>query len=103
MIMEASWSLEENQRCLMRNASVGYWLPGNVAGAFEIAEHAAPAGVDQRLDGGVGVLRRVMDLRNVEHGRHAVVELREAAEQFADVDILRPVDRRELVDRMFPK
>ena len=76
---------------LMRVASVGYWFPGNAAGAFEIAEHGAAAGIDQRLDGGIGVLRRVMDLRNVVDGRDAVVELREPAEQFADVDVLRPV------------
>ena len=32
-----------------------------------------------------------MDLRNVVDGGDAVVELRQAAEQLADVDILRPV------------
>jgi len=37
------------------------------------------------------MLRRVMDLRNVVHGGDTVVELREAADQFADVDILWPV------------
>ena len=75
----------------MRVASDGYSVAGNVAGAFEVAEHAAPAGIDQPLHGRVGVLRRVMDLRNVVDGGDTVVELREAADQFADVDILRPV------------
>ena len=37
------------------------------------------------------MLRRVMDLRNVVDGGDAVVELREAADEFAGVDILRPV------------
>ena len=49
----------------------------------------------QRLDGGVRVLRRVMDLRNVVHRRDAVVELAKSAEQLVDVDVLRPVDGRE--------
>ena len=37
-----------------------------------------------------------MDLRDVVHRRDAVVELREAAEQLVDVDVLRPVHRGEL-------
>src|SRR5439155_9650238 len=59
--------------------------------ALEIAEGGAAPGVEQRLDGGVRMLRRVMDLRDVVHGRDAVVELRQTAEQLADVDVLRTV------------
>ena len=41
------------------------------------------------------MLRRVVDLRDVVHRRHAGVELAERAEQLVDVDVLRPVLRRE--------
>jgi hypothetical protein len=100
MIMCTSCSLEENHCFLMRNASCGYWLPGLVPrmlapALLEIAEDGAAAGVEQRLDRGVRVLRRVMDLRHVVHGGDAIVELRESAVEFVDVDILRPVHRRE--------
>ena len=37
----------------------------------------------------------MVDLREIVNGGDAVIELREAADQFADVDILRPVDRSE--------
>src|SRR5437899_1051586 len=47
--------------------------------------------MDQRLDGGVRVLRRVMDLRDVVHRRDAVIELGQAPEQLVDVHVLRPV------------
>ena len=45
----------------------------------------------KRLHGRVGMLRRVVDLRDVEHRRDAGIELGEPAEQLADVDVLRPV------------
>ena len=102
MIMLVSWSFDENQRCLMRSASLRILVAGNVAGAFEIPEHAAAAGIDQSPHGGIGVLRRVMDLRNVVDGGNTVVELREAADQFAGVDILRPVVAGEAVVPVSP-
>jgi hypothetical protein len=40
-------------------------VPGNATGTLEIAESGAAPRVEQRLDGGVGVLGRVMDLRDV--------------------------------------
>ncbi len=70
-------------------------VAGNAAGALEIAERRAAAGVEQRLHRRVRMLRRMVDLRDVEHGGDAVVELREAAKQLVDVDVLRPVHRRE--------
>ena len=66
-----------------------------LAGALEVAERGAASGVEQRLDRCVRVLRRVMDLRHVVNRGDPVVELGEAAEQLADVDVLRPIDRRE--------
>ena len=79
----------------MRDASVGYLLPGfgakNVgARTLEKAEGGAAPGIEERLDGGIRVLRRVMDLRHVVHRRDAVVELAQAAEQLVDVHVLRP-------------
>ena len=47
-------------------------VAGNAARALEVAERGAAPGVEQRLDRGVGVLRRVVDLRDVVHRRHAV-------------------------------
>ena len=38
----------------------------------------------QPLDGGVGMLRRVVDLADVHHRRHPGVELRDAAVQLVD-------------------
>src|SRR5450755_3114705 len=68
------------------------------AGALEIAEGGAAPRVKQRLDGGVRVLRRVMDLRDVVHRRDAIIELAERAEQLVDVHVLRSVDGSELVE-----
>ena len=48
--------------------------------AFEKAEGGAPPGIEQRLDGRVRMLRRVVDLGHVVHSGHAVVELRQSAE-----------------------
>ena len=50
-------------------------VPRNIAGAFEVAQHGAAAGIAKRLDGRIGVLLRVVDLRDVEHRRDAGVEL----------------------------
>ena len=75
MIMWTSWSLEENHCCLMRNASCGILVAGHAAGTLEIAEGGTAARIEQRLDGGVGVLGRVMDLGDVVHRRDAAVEL----------------------------
>ena len=69
--------------------------------ALEIAEGGAAPGIEQGLDGGVRVLRRVMDLRDVVHRRDAVVELRQAAEQLADVHVLRTVHGREREQDVF--
>ena len=52
------------------------------------------------LDRGVRMLRRIMDLRDVEDGRHAAVELAQRSEQLADVDVLWPVDGRELEENV---
>src|ERR1700738_2296091 len=94
MIMWTSWSLEENHCFLMRNASCGYWLPG-------LVPRMGASGLEQRRDRGGRVLRRVVDLRHVVHGGDAVVELGESAVQLVDVDILRPVHRRELQQNEF--
>src|SRR4030095_14163738 len=65
------------------------------ARALEIAEGGTAPGVEQRLDRGVRMLLRVVDLRHVVHGGDAVVELGEPAEQLVDVDVLGTVLRRE--------
>lgn len=59
--------------------------------ALEVAERRTTPRVEQGLDGGVGVLWRVVNLRDVVHGRDTVVELTQRAEQLVDVHILRPV------------
>ena len=66
-------------------------VAGNASRALEIAEGGAAARIHDALDRGVGVLGRVMDLRDVVHRRDAVVELAERAEQLVDVHVLRPV------------
>ena len=50
-----------------------------LAGALEIAERCAAPRIDQRLDGSVRVIGRVMNLRDVVHRGDAVVELRSPA------------------------
>ena len=70
-------------------------VPCNAAGTLEVAKGGAAAGIEQRLDRGVRVRGRMVDLRDVVHRGHAVVELRQPAEQLADIDVLRPVDRGE--------
>ncbi len=69
--------------------------------ALEIAEGGTAAGIEERLDGGVRVLRRVMDLRDVVHRGDAVIELGETGEQLVDVHVLRPVHGRELQQNEF--
>src|SRR5262249_56188696 len=61
------------------------------ASALEEAELGAPPGIAQSLDRRQGVLLGMMDLRDVVHRGDAGVELREPAEQLADVDVLRSV------------
>src|SRR5262249_30358099 len=70
-------------------------------GALEKAEGEAPPRVIQRLDGGVRVLWRVLDLRDVMHRCDAVVELTEPTKQLVDVDVLRPVHRGKLQQNEF--
>jgi hypothetical protein len=94
MTIVSIWSSEA--KCsLFQPPRVAGVLRG-LAPAFEIAEDAAAAGVAQALDGGVGMLGRVVDLAHVHHGGDARVELRDAAEQLVDVDVLRPEPLREV-------
>src|SRR4030095_6278108 len=72
-----------------------------IAGALEITKGRAAARVEQRLYRSILVLRRVMDLRDVEHRGDAVVELAQPSEQLVDIHILRPVYRSELVQDVF--
>jgi hypothetical protein len=76
---------------------LGVFICGRVvrSGTLEIAEGRAAPRIEQGLDGGVGVLGRVMDLRDVVNRRDAVVELAQASEQLVDIDVLRPVDGGE--------
>jgi hypothetical protein len=76
-------------------------VSGYPTGALEVAERGPAARVEQGLDGGVRVLGRVMDLRDVVHRRDSVVELGQAAEQLVDVHVLRPVHGRELLENEF--
>ena len=68
-----------------------------LAPALEIAENRAPAGREEPLDRGVGMFGRMMDLADVHRRGHAGVDLRDAAEDLIDVDVLRPVDHREFL------
>ena len=63
-----------------------------LAPALEIAERRAAAGGAEPLDRRVGMFRRMMDLADVHHRGHAGVDLRDAAEELVDVDVLRPID-----------
>ena len=96
MIMVTSWSVEENHLLFDAERVLRICIIGAVISrALEIAEGGAAPGIEQGLDGGVGMLRRVMDLRDVVHGRDAVIELAERTEQLVDVHILRPVHGRK--------
>ena len=70
---------------------MGGLLPGGPA-PLEKAEGGAASRIEERLDGGVGVLRRVVDLRDVVYGSHPIVKLAQAREQLVDVYVLRPID-----------
>ena len=69
--------------------------------ALEVAERRTTPRIEQGLDRSVGVLWRVVDLRDVVHGRDAVVELAQRTEQLVDVHILRPVHGGELLQNVF--
>ena len=61
----------------------GFVLPGAVG------EDRPDARIHQPLDAGVGVLRRILDVRPVEHAGHAGVDGAERAEQVRRVDVVR--------------
>ena len=58
------------------------------------------AGLLQRLDRGVGVVGRVVDVRPVDQRGDAGVEALQRAGQVAGVDVLGPVERRERVEHL---
>ena len=62
-----------------------------------VGEHRAHAGFLQALDAGVGVLRRVLDVRPVQHRGHADIDAAQRAEQVGDVGVLRNVVGAELL------
>src|SRR5262249_58344471 len=64
-------------------------------GSLKITERGRACGVEQRVDGGVRVLRRMVDLQDVVHCGDAVVEVAQTAVELVDVDVLRPVHRGE--------
>src|SRR5690349_21104889 len=70
--------------------SIVDWVAARGARALEVAEGGATSRVEERLDGGVGVLRRVVDLRDIVDCCDAIVELTEPSKELVDVDILRP-------------
>src|SRR5262245_27931940 len=90
MSIVVSWSSDENH-CAVGILGIAVAV---AAVTFEIADDGASAGVDECLYGGVGVLGRVMDLRDVEHCGDARVQLRQAPEESVDVYVLRPVTVR---------
>jgi hypothetical protein len=55
---------------------VASWVASS---AFKIAERGAAASIEQGLDGSVGMLRGVMDLRDIVDRRDAVVEAAQAS------------------------
>ena len=73
---------------------------GFFATAFEISERGAATRIHDPLDGRVGMRRRMVDLRDVVHRRHARIELAERAEMFIDIDVARAVDIGELAEDM---
>ena len=68
-----------------------------VAPTLEIAEYGAASGCVEPLDRGVGMFRRMMDLADVHHRGHAGVNLRDAGEKLVDIDVLRAITHRELL------
>ena len=96
MIMVTSWSSEEKHCSLMRRASSGYWLPATRARALEVAERgAAPEstspGSRRRSAAGEWWICE-MSCTVVTPASSWLSD----AEQLVDVDVLRPVHRREL-------
>src|SRR5262245_21720953 len=80
---------------ILRIFVAGVGADNGGARALEIAEGGAAPGIDQGLDGGVRVLRRMVDLRDVVYRRDAIIKLAQSTEQLADVDVLRTVHRGE--------
>ena len=69
-----------------------------LAPTLEIAEHRAPPGCAEPLDRRVGMFRRMMDLADVHDRGHAGVDLCDAGEKLVDVDVLRPIAQRKLLE-----
>ena len=63
--------------------------PAGFVLAGAVGEHGAHAGLLQSLDDGVRVLRRVVDVRPVEHAGDAGVDCAERAQQVGGIDVVR--------------
>src|SRR6185295_15981974 len=64
-------------------------------GRRAIGKHRTDAGVGQALDGRVGVLRAVLDMRPVEDVGDTYVDGAERTDQVGDVHIIRGIGRSE--------
>src|SRR5208337_1036375 len=69
-----------------------------LAPTLEIAKDRTSPDRAQPVDRSVGMFRRMMDLTDVHDRGHAGVDLREAPEHLVHVDVLRPIDHRELLE-----
>src|SRR5690606_32664603 len=59
--------------------------------------YRTPAGIAQPFYGGVGMFRRMVDLADIHDRRDPGIQLGERSEKFIDVDVFRPIDRRQLL------
>ena len=64
-----------------------------------IGEYRANGRFPKRVDGSVGVSRRIDDVAPIEQRRDAGVDLVECSDQIADIDVLRRIEANDLADQ----
>ena len=63
--------------------------------ALRVGEKSPAACLNEAIDAGIRVFGRVRDLRRVDSGRDAGINLAERSHEFRDVRVFRPVRGRE--------
>jgi hypothetical protein len=72
--------------------------PPRLAQREAVAEQGTDSGFLQRLDGGIGVRRRLLDVRPIDDRGNAGIERAQRADEIADIDVVRAIVRAVLAE-----
>ena len=98
IVTNASSDASRSLRILGRQQDAALWCRNSVMGV-PYANTARMPDCLERIDGGVGMGRRIDDVAPVEQRRNARIDLIEGAYQIADVNVLRRVELDDLANQ----